>query len=584
MAPSVASEVRSYSGYGLIGFFVQHARRKSAGLALLLFLFGLFEGLGLATLLPFLESLLGSGAGSSAFSDKFEALIGAVGLSPSLELYLALFVGLFAIKACFGFGVMWLVGIAASHVAMELRLSLLSELVSARWLHIAHFPKGFVSNALSAEADRVAMGYRELVGAGGDAVQVLFYLTVAVLISWQTALLALVAGFGIAVSLRGLIRGVRSEAEDMTIARRELVRRLTDALPSMKSLKSMGQEEYLVPALEGDTRRFFRAQSRAEGYRSALVSFQEPILVAVMAVGLWAVVTFDLLAPPTVLVLAAVFYRLVMTTNLLQRRFAAIAAGEASFQSINSHIETARLHKETWRGSEEPPARISDSIHLAEVGFAYGEAEVLHGVSLEIPAGQLTVLKGPSGAGKSTIMDLVLGLIPPSRGLIHVDGTDLRDFSLSAWRTRIGYVPQDILLFSDSVRKNVSLGNPKVSDELVRSAIRDAGLSDVIDGLPEGLDTLIGEGGVGLSGGQKQRLAIARALAQDPILLVLDEPTASLDGESAQAVCRTIEGIKHRLCILAVSHEDNLSAIADRTYLVQEGKASLMTGHSLGSG
>jgi ATP-binding cassette, subfamily C, bacterial len=205
------------------------------------------------------------------------------------------------------------------------------------------------------------------------------------------------------------------------------------------------------------------------------------------------------------------------------------------------------------------------------VSFVYGENTVLNGVSVEIPARQLTCLLGESGAGKTTIADLVIGLVQPSEGRVLIDGQPLDSLDLASWRRSIGYVPQESLLLHDTVMHNVTLGASGLNENDVEQALRSAGAWDFVNRMPEGILSVVGERGARLSGGQRQRIMIARALAHHPKLLILDEATSALDPETEQAICAILSNLKNQITILAVSHQSALAEIADRVYRLAKG-------------
>ena len=176
-------------------------------------------------------------------------------------------------------------------------------------------------------------------------------------------------------------------------------------------------------------------------------------------------------------------------------------------------------------------------------------------MALTIPAGGITAIVGASGAGKTTVVDLIAALLRPQEGEIWIDDLPLQRVDWRAWRRMIGYVPQDTVLLHDTVRNNVTLGDPELTEADAEAALRAAGIWDLVSGLPEGLDTVVGERGGKLSGGQRQRVAIARALAHKPRLLILDEATSALDPETEAAICRTLEALRGELTIIAISHQ-----------------------------
>jgi ATP-binding cassette subfamily C protein CydCD len=176
----------------------------------------------------------------------------------------------------------------------------------------------------------------------------------------------------------------------------------------------------------------------------------------------------------------------------------------------------------------------------------------------------VVAIAGPSGCGKSSLLGVVLGLVPASRGSVTVGGVDLADLDPDAWRTRVAWVPQRPHLFARSIADNVRLGRPDATDHEVRSAIADAGLDEVVAGLPQGLATMLGAEGAGLSAGERQRVALARAFLRDAPLLLLDEPTANLDGATEEAVLSTVRRLMVGRTVVMAAHRPSLLAVSDR--------------------
>ncbi|MCP4224866.1 MAG: ATP-binding cassette domain-containing protein, partial [Actinomycetia bacterium] len=197
---------------------------------------------------------------------------------------------------------------------------------------------------------------------------------------------------------------------------------------------------------------------------------------------------------------------------------------------------------------------------------------VLTEIDLEIRRGEVVALVGPSGGGKSTLADLLARFHEPGEGLITMDGRDLRDFSLKAWRAKLGIVTQDVVLFNDSIKGNIAYGRPEATDEQVIEAAKAARAHDFITKATNGYDTVIGERGLQLSGGERQRLAIARAILRDPEILVFDEATSALDTESERLVQEAIERLMSGRTSLVIAHRLSTVQGADRIVAVAEGR------------
>ena len=218
-----------------------------------------------------------------------------------------------------------------------------------------------------------------------------------------------------------------------------------------------------------------------------------------------------------------------------------------------------------------PP--FAEEIRFARVTFAYpGDAPVLHAIDLVVRKGSVTALVGPSGAGKTTLANLVPRFMDVGAGVLSVDGRDVRSVTLASLRGQIGLVTQDVILFDDTVRRNVAYGRADVSDEQVRAALRAANALDFVEALSEGLATRVGESGMRLSGGQRQRLAIARALLKDPPILILDEATSALDTESERAVQQALERLMAGRTVLVIAHRLSTVRRADQLVVLEAGR------------
>jgi ATP-binding cassette subfamily C protein CydCD len=221
----------------------------------------------------------------------------------------------------------------------------------------------------------------------------------------------------------------------------------------------------------------------------------------------------------------------------------------------------------THRGSrpEAPDMTAADiTVEGLTVSYPGRPQPALDSLSLHIEAGEVVALAGPSGCGKSTLLGVLLGFVAPERGAVRVGGVDLAELDADAWRAQLAWVPQRPHLFATSIAENIRLGRRDASQEELAAAVAAAGLTDVVAGLPDGLDTVLGERGAGLSAGERQRIALARAFLRDARLLLLDEPTANLDGQTEQIVLDAVARLSSGRTAILVAHRPALLDMADR--------------------
>lgn len=535
---------------------------------------GVAEGVGLSTLLP-LVGLAAKRADSGAVADPsdleraFTAALASCGLEPTIGTLLSLIVLAVVLKA----GVLLLankqIGYSVAHMATDLRIGLLRALLETRWEYFVHRRIGGFANAVAAEARRAADAYMHATRIASQLIVSGAAAAVAFLVSWQATLVALGAGAVIVAALNRLVHMSRKAGRKQTKLAHALLGRLTDVLQAVKPLKAMGRETLVAPLLERDTNKLNRALEREVLSKAAMMALQEPLIIMFLATGLFFALSYGAMPIGTVLLLALLCARIVDSLGNVQKEVQRMASFESAFWALRGMIDETVEAREVLTGSVVP--KLEREITLQGVSFAYEDKLILRDASLSCPAGRITVIIGPSGAGKTTVADLIIGLIQPQTGEVRIDDVPLREVDARRWRTVIGYVPQETFLLHESVRTNVTLGDPEVTEADVEAALRAAGAWEFTAALPDGLDTIVGERGLRFSGGQRQRIALARALVRWPQLLILDEATTALDPATETAICRTLEELRGRITIVAICHYGQIVQLADQVYRVVDG-------------
>jgi ATP-binding cassette subfamily C protein len=400
-------------------------------------------------------------------------------------------------------------------------------------------------------------------------VQVAIFAGMASLISWKATAIGLVASLIGTALLSSLVHLLRHNQRERIITTSNMTARLVDGLNNMKTLKAMGVERRMTKLIARDISSIRRNANISVLLNEGINSLQELIKLLALLVAFFFL--FIVAGEPLelILVVLLLFLRVMQSANGVQNKYKSLVACEPPFEHVQELIADAKSEEEPIQGHELPS--LAKDLRLQNVGFAYEEERILDGVNLVIPAGHLVCLAGPSGSGKTTIMDIVCGLIRPQQGQVKIDEVPLPEINLSRWRRRIGYVPQELILFHDTLYANVTLGDDRISVAQVEEALRAAEAWDFIERLPEGLDTVVGERGIRFSGGQRQRISIARALLRHPLLLVLDEATANLDPATEKELCKTFARLRGQVTILAATHQPALTLVADAVYRVHKG-------------
>ncbi|MGW1029200.1 thiol reductant ABC exporter subunit CydD [Streptomyces sp. NPDC002577] len=335
-----------------------------------------------------------------------------------------------------------------------------------------------------------------------------------------------------------------------------------DVVAGLPTLKVFGRAKAQAESIRRITGEYRRATMRT--LRIAFLSSFALELLATISVALVAVTIgmrlvhgeMDLYIGLVILVLAPEAY---LPVRQVGAQYHAAAEGLAAAEEIFDVLETPVAATGTGAVPDGPI-----SFEQVTVRYPGRSSAAVAGASFTALPGETVALVGPSGVGKSTLLSVVLGFVEPSEGRVCVGGTDLSMLSREAWHKRIAWVPQRPHLYAASIAENVRLARPDADDEAVLRALRDAGAYDFVAALPDGADTVLGEDGAGLSAGQRQRLALARAFLADRPVLLLDEPTASLDGATEAEVVDAVRRLAVGRTVLLVVHRPALLAVADR--------------------
>nr|WP_285835981.1 lipid A export permease/ATP-binding protein MsbA [Larsenimonas suaedae] len=427
---------------------------------------------------------------------------------------------------------------------------------------------------------RVTYHVEQITGAVTKAVTVivqegLYVLGLTCYLFWTNWKLTLVF-----IAVTPLIAGVVAYASRRF---RKLARRIQRSVGDVTHVASESITGYRVVRMHGaeqyEYERFYAASeyNRVQSLKEGLTkSISAPVIQTLMAVSLallvWLALRPDIMGNMN----AGQFVGFITAASLMAKPIKSLTEINGMIQKGLSAAHELFLiidHPPEPDTGDLDPGRVRGAVHFEGVRFAYGEGEsnVLHGIDLEVNAGEMVALVGRSGSGKSTLISLLSRFYDPSDGRILIDGQDTREMDLKALRRQMALVTQQVTLFNATVAENIAYAHPEASRESIVAAAKAAYVDEFIERLPNGYDTLIGDNGVMLSGGQRQRLAIARAIFKDAPILILDEATSALDTESERYIQKALEDVCRDRTTFVIAHRLSTIERADRIVVMENG-------------
>jgi subfamily B ATP-binding cassette protein MsbA len=551
-------------------FFRGYAGRRIFVLVAISLVGSYAEAIGIALFFPVF-----SPAGTSApLSGAVARVVRLLGLPEGLPGTLLLILAAFSLKGVF----LFLGGAyqyrVSSDVTRRIRERITSALHRASYRHLLGINTGAVTNVVTAEVSRTTSAFVHYSKVFPHLIQIAVFFAIILALEWRMTLLVAAAGAAVMLLVRIPAALSRRESRAVSGENGALAGLLVQAVQGAKYLLSTSSFDRLERKIVASTRTLARAEYRIGALYSLSTALAQPLIVLLMVCVLfyYAVALRQDLAPAFVLMMY--LYRILAEIFALQvdwQNFCSFSGGLDAVERTLAELERARASR-----GRQPFTGLRQGLELRGVTFAYDRGAVLSGVDVRVGRNQTVGFVGESGAGKSTVVDLLTGLLEPQSGGVFVDGVDLSTIEPESFRRRVGYVPQEAILFDDTIGDNICLWSADAARADVQARIseaaRQAHCEAFIEAMPEGYATRVGDRGVKLSGGQRQRLAIARELFKAPEILILDEATSALDSESEALIQQSIQALKGRMTILIIAHRLSTVRTCDRLYVLDGGR------------
>lgn len=541
--------------------------------------FGVFtEGLGLGLVLPLLQPQLASNLlGQIPLLVPLTDWLQQLTLIERVRLAALCLLAVVLVRNLLVIAMRFVALKLQEQIEYDLKMQTVHQIHALELRYINRQQMGGIFTALTQYTWQATTMMNYVTGAVADGFALLVYSGLMLLVSWPLTLIAAGLLLSILVLNSQFFLGRLSQLGQAEASTDRAVRSVVlESLSAVKLLHLFRKEQASIKRFEEvlqSSQHAIYAGKRLTALLMPIYSFLSVMILSVL------LLTATFLVPEQIevwlgrlVIFLGILFRLMGPASKLNHTDGQVTKFAPAFQALMDFLK--RGDKPFLPDGAILFTQLRQQILLDNVSFRYHseDATVLHNITFTIPQGRMTALVGPSGAGKSTIVDLVARLYDPDGGRITVDGTDVRDLTLTSWRTAIAVVSQGTFLFNDSVWNNLRFVKPDATDAEIQEATRLAQAHDFITKLPQGYETLLGDRGVRLSGGQQQRIAIARVLLADPQLLILDEATSDLDSETERAIQHAIEEFGRNRTLLVVAHRLSTIRAADNIVVLNSGR------------
>lgn len=462
----------------------------------------------------------------------------------------------------------------AQYVADDLRRRLYHHLHRLSLAYYDHQQMGKILSTITADVSTIQdFASASLLSILVNVLTIIGMLSLMFYLHWDFALVALgVTPFLLLFVLR-FRKAVKRATREVRREQSNMVAILQEGLQSMRVVNAFGRQAFEEERLGNASTLTVNAALRARKIKSML----NPIITVIVAVCtafiLWrgsGLVLSGVMTVGSLTVFLSYLAKFFSPVQDLAKKTATIAQATVSLERIKVLLDTDIIIPEKPKAKN--PGKLKGDIVFENVCFQYNPSEpVLNNLSLSIKAGEKIGICGPTGSGKSTIASLIPRFYDTTSGKIYIDGNDITDFKLEGLRNQIGFVLQDTVLFYGSIRDNIAYGRPGASEKEIIAAAQMANAEEFISKMPNGYNTLVGERGLTLSGGQRQRIGIARAIVRNSPILILDEPTASLDAESEQLVMQALEKLMEGRTVITIAHRLSTIRDTDKIFVIKDG-------------
>lgn len=493
-----------------------------------------------------------------------------LGIDPSIVVFLIAFVFFNFLKAINNTLIAYGIIIIKYTLIKKLTFNFLENCFNSRWIFFQRHSHGRFINIYNNEIGKISSSFYDFVTQSSMSIKFLIYLITPFFLNFQITITTLILGIFFTSPFLFLGKFANKLGHKNTLTGKNFLNGISETLQAAKLIIGFNKKKDEIFRNQSLFLEHLKVTTKFQVLSSITTFFYQPLAILAVSIAL----IYSLKTQNNIAELAAVLYSLVATLPML----GGFVQSNLNLQNLTpslimykSLIDEAKSLKERKSGKLLNEEIVK--IHFKNVSFNYENGnKALDKCNLEIKKNIITAISGKSGAGKSTLLDLLIGIQEPVSGEIFFNEEKLTDIDLTSYRSKIAMVSQDPYLFNASILDNLRWVKKNIEKNILEESLDLANCKKFIDALPDKINTIVGERGMKLSGGQRQRISLARALITKPELLILDEPTSSLDKESEELIFDSLKKISKFTTIVLISHDEKIINLADKIYFIKEGK------------
>ncbi len=538
----------------------------------------LLDGIGLAMFIPLMQSVSGGKSSNKDAMGHLHFITDAItnlGFPLTLTTVLAVLVLLYAVKGAFKFSEQNYQAKVIQFFMKRVRYKLVNGLEKLSYKGFVKLDAGKIQNVFIAEVQRMSQAARSYLNYSQTLFMLSTYVFLALLANYQFAILVGVSAGLTNVFYNRIYKAMKRASFEISKRGHDFNSYMIQAVHYFKYLKStnyLGKYARKLENVIDETEHL----NRKTGYYSAVtMGIREPMVIFIVVMVIYVQINWMGGNMGSIILSLLLFYRALSYLISLQGQWQAFIQNTGAMRSVGEMSEVMQINAES-QGTKIFKS-IEKEVRIENTDLSYGNNKVLNNVNIVIPRNETIALVGASGSGKTTLANIIIGLISPDKGKVLIDQVPLTELNLDSYRSKIGYISQDSVIFNDNIYNNITFWAEKTPENVERfwETIKLASLEEFITNLPDKEKTQLGDNGILISGGQKQRISIAREMYKKVEILILDEATSALDSETEHIIQENIENLHGYYTMVVIAHRLSTIRNVDTIYLLDKGKVSV---------